>query len=131
MIFCWKVKNDEYGITKVKEKLPCLGSKQESLEHVVKRVFNQINFDNSEEFAVLFVFSLKNMVYRYYLSRAIDMIERKMLRRFFEGKDVIYKYKYNRWLPDSVFYPKVDSISHFRAPYSSGLGWQYLELSAM
>ena len=43
MMFWWKVKNDEYSIPIVKEEVPCLpglGSNQESLERVVKRVFN-------------------------------------------------------------------------------------------
>ena len=130
MMFCWKVKNDEYTITIVKEEvlcLPGLGRNQESLERVVKKVFNQINSDNFEEFAVVFVSSLKNVVYRYYMNRPMEMTEQKMLRRFFEG-DVNYRY---RWPPDCVSYPKLDSFSPFRTPYSSGFRSQYLELPNM
>ena len=119
MMFCWNVKNDEYTITIVKEEVPCLHglrSNQESLEHIIKRVFNQIKINNFEELAVVFVFSLKNIVYRFYMNRLMEMIERKMLGLFFEG-DVNYRYS---WLPDSVLYPKLDSISRSRAPYSLG-----------
>ena len=49
----------------------------------------------------------------------MEMIERKMLRRFFEEKDVNYKYEYERSLPDSVLYPKLDSVSRLRTPYSA------------
>ena len=65
MIFCWKVKSDEYSITIIKGEAPCspaLGSNQESLERVVKRVFNRINIDNFEDFAVVFVSSPNFMV---------------------------------------------------------------------
>ena len=88
LMFCSKVKNDEYSITRVKEGVPCLpGLKpnQESLENIIKRVFNQINIENFEEFGVVFVSSLRSMLYRYYMNRPMEMIERKMLRRFFES----------------------------------------------
>ena len=64
MMFCWKGKNDEYSIKIVKEEVPDSGLNQESLEHIIKRVFNQINTDNFEEFGVVFLSSLKMMVYR-------------------------------------------------------------------
>ena len=54
----------------------------------------------------------------------MDMIERKLLRRFFEGKYVTYKYKY-------VLYPKLDSLSRFRAPHSEGFLTLYLELPTL
>ena len=90
-------------------------------------MFNQINIDNFEEIGVVFVLSLKSMTYRYYEYRPMDMIERKMLRRFSE-RGVDYRY---RWLPDSVLYPKLDSISRFRAPYSSGIRSLYLDLPTL
>ena len=40
MMFCWKVKNDEYSTTIVKEEVPCLPglrSNQKSLEQNIKR----------------------------------------------------------------------------------------------
>ena len=48
----------------------------------------------------------------------MEMIERKMLRQLFEGKDVTYKNEYERWFPDSVLYPKLASVSRLRTPYS-------------
>ena len=39
MMFCWKVKNDEYSIRIVKEEMPCLPGlrpNQESLENFIK-----------------------------------------------------------------------------------------------
>ena len=59
------------------------------------------------------------------MNRHMEMMERKMLRRFFEG-DVHYRH---RWLPDSVLHPKLDSISPFRVPYKPGFRSQYLELT--
>ena len=130
MMFCWKVKNDEYSITIVKEEVPCLtglNPNQELLEHIIKMLFNQINIDNFEEFCLVFVSSLKSTTYRYNMNRPMEMIVRKMLRRFFE-RGVRYRY---RWLPDSVFNSKLDSISRFRAPYGSGSRSHYLELPIM
>ena len=60
------------------------------------------------------------------MNQPMEMIERKMLRRFFDGKDVNYKYEYERWLPDSILYPKLDSVSRFRTPYSAGSFTHYL-----
>ena len=129
-MFCWKVKNDEYSIKIVKEEVSCLpGLKpdQESLEHIIKSVFNQINIDNFEEFGVVFVSSRKRMTYRYYMNRSMEMIERKMSSWFFEGGG---NNRYH-WLPDSVLYPKLDSISRFRTPYSSRFTSHYLKLPTM
>ena len=51
----------------------------------------------------------------------MEMIQRKMLRRFFERGG---NYEY-RWLPDCILYPKSDCISRFRAPYSAGFRSYY------
>ena len=53
--FCWKLKNDEHSITIVKKDVPGSGLNQESLQHIIKRVFNQTNIDNFEKFGVVFV----------------------------------------------------------------------------
>ena len=127
MVFCWEVKNDEYNITIVKEEVLDSELNQESLEDIIKKVFNQTNNDNFEEFAVMFASSLKHMVHRYYTNQPMEMIEQKMLRRFFEG-DVICRY---RWLPDSVLFPKLDCISRFRAPYNLGFKSHYLQLPTL
>ena len=96
ILFCWKVNNIEYSITMVKEEVPGSGSKQESLDGIIKTVFNQINIDNVEEFILTFVSDIKKLTYRYYMNQPMAMIQRKMIRRFVErGGD--YKY---RWLPD-------------------------------
>ena len=61
------------------------------------------------------------------MNRPMEIIETKMLRRFF-GKGGNYKYSS---LPDSVINPKLDCISSFRAPYHSGFKSHYLELPTM
>ena len=58
------------------------------------------------------------------MNQPMDMIQRKMLRRFFERCG---NYKY-RWLPDRILYPKLDCISRFKAPKSAGFRSNYLEL---
>ena len=115
-MFCWKVINIKYSITIVKEEIPDSGSNQESLESIIKRVLNQINIDIFEEFALMFVSDIKKR-YRYYMKQPMQKIERKMMRRFFEGKDVNYRYRSSQ-LPDCILHPKLDCISRFRAPYS-------------
>ena len=62
------------------------------------------------------------------MNQPMQMIERKLMRRFFEGKDVNYRYRY-RWLPDCILHRKLDCISRFRAPYS--FRTRYLELPIM
>ena len=61
------------------------------------------------------------------MNQPMEMIQRKMLRRFFERRR-IYKY---RWLPDCIIYPTFDCISCFRAPYRAGFRSQYLEIPTM
>ena len=73
---------------------------------------------------MVFVSCLKSTVYRYYMNRPMEMIERKMLRRYFE-RGVNYRY---RWLLDSVLFPKLDTISRYRAPYVWDFRSQYLEI---
>ena len=72
-----------------------------------------MNTDNFEEFTLMFVSDIEKLAYRYYMNQPMQMIQRKMLRRFSE-RGGIYK---DRWLPDCIFYPKLDCISRFRAPY--------------
>ena len=111
----------------VKEEASCSGSNRESLDSIIKRVFNQINIDNFEEFTLMFVSILKKLTYRYYTIQPMPMIQRTMSRRFSE-RDRNYRY---RWLPDCILYPKLDCISAFRAPYSVGFRSHYLELPTM
>ena len=59
IIFCWNVNNIESSITIVKEEVPGSGSNQESVDSFIKRVFNQINIDNFEEFTLMFFFRYK------------------------------------------------------------------------
>ena len=59
MFFCWKVNNIEYSITMVKKEILGSGSKEETLDSVRKRVFNQINIDCFEEFTLMFVSDIK------------------------------------------------------------------------
>ena len=61
------------------------------------------------------------------MNQSMETIQRKMFQRFFERGG---NYKY-RWLPDCIFYPKLDCISRFRAPYSAGFRSHYLELPTM
>ena len=58
-MFCWKVENEDYGITIVKEEVPDSGLNQESLELFLKWLFNQINIDNFEVFTLMFVCDVK------------------------------------------------------------------------
>ena len=83
IIFCWKVNNIEYSITIVKKEITSSGSNQESLDSVIKEVFNQINIDNFEEVTLMFVSDIKKLVYSYYMNQPVELIQRKMLRRFF------------------------------------------------
>ena len=80
-MFCWKVNSIEYSITIVKE-VPGSGSNQKSLDSNIKRVFNQINIDNFEEFTFIFVSDIKKLTYRYYMKQPMEIIQSKMLRRF-------------------------------------------------
>ena len=66
----------------------------------------------------MFVSMLKKSTCGIYMNQPMEMIERKMLRQLFEGKDVTYKNEYGRWFPDSVLYPKLASVSRLRTPYS-------------
>ena len=59
IMFCWKVNNFEYSVTKVKEEVPVSRSNQESLDSIIKKVFNQINIDNFAEFTLMFVSDIK------------------------------------------------------------------------
>ena len=93
IMFCWKVNNIENSISIVKEEVPGSGSNHESSDNIMNRVFNQINIDKLEEFTLMFVSDIKKLAYRYYMNQPMEMIQRKLLRRFIEGKDVIYKYK--------------------------------------
>ena len=82
-MFCWKVNNIEYSITIVKQEVHSSGSNPESLDSITKRVLNQINIDNFEEFTLMFCFRYKKLSNRYYMNQAMEMIQRKILRRFF------------------------------------------------
>ena len=62
IMFCWKVNNIEYSITIVKQEVHSSGSDQESLDSITKRVFNQINIDNFEEFTLMFCFRYKKII---------------------------------------------------------------------
>ena len=59
ILFCWKVNSIEYSITIVKEEVRGSGSNQESLDSIIKRVFNQINISNLEEITLMFVSDIK------------------------------------------------------------------------
>ena len=59
IMFCWKANNIEYSITIVEEEIPGWGSNQESLDSIIRRVFNQIKKDKFEEFTLMFVSDLK------------------------------------------------------------------------
>ena len=123
IIFCWKVINIEYIVTIVKQEVFGSGTNQKSSNSIIKRVFNQINVDNFEEFTLEFVSDLKNLTYKNYMNQLMELLQRKMLRRFFEPGG---NYKY-RWLPDCILYPNLDCISRFRAPFSAGLKSHYIE----
>ena len=83
-MFCWKFENIEYSITIVKEEVPDFGSNQESLDSFFKRVFNQINIYNFEEFTLMFASDKKNLTYRYYMNQPMEMIQKKNAETFFE-----------------------------------------------
>ena len=125
IMYCWKVNNIEYSITIVNEEVSDSKSNQESLDSNIKRVFNQINIDIFEEFTLTFVSDIKKITYRYYMNQPMEMIKRKMMRSFIEGKDANYRYRY-QLLPDCILHPKLDYISRFRAPCS--FRSDYLEL---
>ena len=55
----------------------------------------------------------------------MQKIERKMMIRLIEGKDVNCRYRY-RWLPDCIIHRILDCTTRFKAPYS--LRSHYLEL---
>ena len=61
ILFCWKVDNIEYSISLIKEEIPDSGLKQESLDGIMKRVFNQININNFEEFTLMFVSDIRKI----------------------------------------------------------------------
>ena len=61
IIFCWKLNKIEYSITIVKEEVLDSGSNQEALDSIIKRVFNQLNVDNFEEFTLMFVSDIKEI----------------------------------------------------------------------
>ena len=61
------------------------------------------------------------------MNQPMEMIQTKMMRRFFE-RGGYCKY---RWLPGFIIYPKLDCISRFRAPYSSGFRSHYSKLPNM
>ena len=128
IMFCWKVIIIEYNISIVKEEVPDWKSNQESLHSVIKRVFNQIKINNFEEFTLIFVWDIKKLTYRYYVKQPMQTIERKMMRRFFEGKDMGFRCWY-RWLPDCILHRKLECICRFRAPYSFRM--HYLESPIM
>ena len=127
IMFCWKVNIIEYSITILKEEISNSVLNQESLDSILNRVFNQINIGNFEEFTLIIVSQTKKLTYRYYMNQPMEMIERKMVRRFFEGKDVNYKDEYERWSTDSVLHPKLNSVSRFRTPYSTRFLTHYLK----
>ena len=82
IIFCWKVNNIEHSIIILKDEIPFSTSKQESLDAVIKRVFNQIIIDIFEEFVLMFFSEIKKLTYRYYMNQPMKMIQRKMIGRF-------------------------------------------------
>ena len=59
--FCWKVNNIEYSITIFKKEVSNSVLNQDSLDSISKRVFNQINIVNFEEFTVMFFFQYKKI----------------------------------------------------------------------
>ena len=59
ILFCWEVNNIEYSIMIVKEEVLGSGSNQESLDSIMKRVFNETKIDNFEEFTLMFVSDIK------------------------------------------------------------------------
>ena len=86
------VNNIEHSITMVKEEISYSESKQETLDRIIKRVFNQINIDNFEEFTLMFVSNTKKLTIRYYNNQPMPMIQRTMSRRFSE-RDRNYRYR--------------------------------------
>ena len=75
----------------------------------------------------MFVSDLKKIPHVYYINHPMPMIQRIMSRRFSE-RNSVYNY---RGLPDCILHPKSNYISRFRAPRSSTLGSNYLELPTM
>ena len=87
IMFCWNVNNNEYSISIVREEVSDWKSNQESLDSVIKRVFDWIKIVNFEEFTLMFISDIKKLTSRYYVNQPMEMIERKMVRRLIEGKD--------------------------------------------
>ena len=83
IMFCWKVNNIEYSITIVKEEVLGSGSNSESLDTIIKRVFNQIYIDNFEDFTFFCFRYKKPNIYIFHMNQPMEMIQRKKLTRFF------------------------------------------------
>ena len=68
-LFCWKVHSIEYSITIGKDEVLDSRSNRESLDSILKSVFNQIKIDYFEEFTLMFVFEKKKLTYRFYFKQ--------------------------------------------------------------
>ena len=77
IMFCWNFNNFEYSILIVKDIVLDSKSNQESLDSIIKRVFNQININSFGELTLMFISDIKktNIEILYESTNANDRTE--------------------------------------------------------